>query len=781
MRGLTLVALAAGVTPTAASCWGCMSYTPRSMYMITCNWHLSCCTAVSAGNSIVPQASFPWSVPLEFDEAAVIGPLNAFLSRLGHDTSSSPAFSLKVTDGKFRVCNGICSNSVWQLTYYTVGFARYTDCVSAVARINANRPSYTGPTLQCAEINGYGYVYINELASKGQCESAVASIEASAKGVACDRGQFQGPTLYECSSCPVGTYQAASQHFDTGCQPQPPCEVGTYFHSDATTERACPPCPGGTYQDSISHREVQCTAQPTCGAGQSYTAISLEAERTCTACPVGTFIAEKSHRNEVCVMQPTCGEGETYPQESLPLTAMRVCTPCPPHTFESAESHRNVICKAQPPCGVGEVYEGGVTRMRTCSPCPTDSYQGSTSHRDAQCKAQPTCGAGQSYNATSLHVKRTCTVCGAGKFIAEEAHRKSACGGQPACGPGENYPQGPLPVTAMRVCTPCPPHTFESAHSHRNLICKPQPNCSTGQKFVDSLTAIRACVPCEAEGYQDSNSHQDSECIPQPLCGAGLMLNDLSGAHRGSCVECPESTYQDSIYHRSANCILQPPCGAGEMYPVNLLLTALRTCRPCPIYTYQASLSHHATSCTVQPTCGSGHTYTATATHLRTCTPCNSGSYQPSTEHRISSCLEQPICVAGQRLDGSSSTVGGVCEPCPKDTFQRSNHHRTSFCTVATDTTCTGGRGDFTPELGCTCVEGFYGNACHLKQEDDILWDRPVVLIGFTTAAIMSICVVWYALKTKCGCCCKAKQDNTVRNHVTDIVLQQRDAAFEFE
>ena len=159
LRMIVLIVLSTAPTVTVGQyCWGCASYPTRNMYMLRCNWHLSCCTAVSDGNFQSPQASFPWSVPLEFNHEAVIGPLNTLLSRLGHDTTTDPAFRLLVQSGTFRVCNGICNNQVWSLSYYAVGFARQSGCAQATARINNYRPSYTGPTLLCASEGGYWYV-----------------------------------------------------------------------------------------------------------------------------------------------------------------------------------------------------------------------------------------------------------------------------------------------------------------------------------------------------------------------------------------------------------------------------------------------------------------------------------------------------------------------------------------------------------------------------------------------------------------------------------------------
>jgi hypothetical protein len=83
------------------------------------------------------------------------------------------------------------------------------------------------------------------------------------------------------------------------------------------------------------------------------------------------------------------------------------------------------------------------------------------------------------------------------------------------------------------------------------------------------------------------------------------------------------------------------------------------------------------------------------------------------------------------------------------------------------DTTCAGGQGDFTPEFGCSCATGYFGNACHLTEDEVDMFGKPGVVIGLTILAVCALGVLVYSTRGCCSrscVCCKAQQGDVVEH-----------------
>eukprot|EP00035_Acanthoeca_spectabilis_P023830 m.451126 g.451126 ORF g.451126 m.451126 type:complete len:989 (+) comp20106_c0_seq1:645-3611(+) len=701
-----------------AQCWGCVPQTGRSNSWLQCTSDGSCCTAVSGDYLQRPQASFPWSMPLGVNHAAVLTPLTAYLARLGFDVSNHPPISFNVWDRRFRQCFSICSNSVQYLNYYAVAFTPMAACHQATALMNAD---FSGPSLRCSPITSsqgvsYGYVYIDETGSlRGQCENAVAAIASSARGVACGPGQFQGPTLRQCSPCPANTYQSSQSHFATSCISEPFCGRRQFFQFlGAAQQGQCISCPPNTFQNATSHRAPQCITQPTCTVGQRYHA-STDSQRTCLPCLIGYFQTQISHRDQNCVQQPPCNIGERYPTNP-PVTAQRNCLPCQPHFYMPQNAHRLTDCLAQPPCGPGQLYNDSQSAQRTCTPCQPGTYQSAQSHYNQTCLPQPLCGSGFRLDMSTTTNRGTCRPCPPGTYEPLPSHRATQCIIQPACGIGQRFPSGPLSTTSQRICLSCPHDTYQSHSAHRFTNCTIQPPCGLGQKFVANRSAIRTCLPCPPNTFQSLDLHRSETCTSLPLCVAGQHLVNASSRSQGQCIDCSPGTYVAFPSHRLSVCEQQPPCGLGQRYPMTPLPTNTeRVCQSCQQRTFQPLLSHRSTQCSAQPPCGPGHYFHDSRVAQRSCLRCPVHTYQSASRHFNFTCQPQTICEAGEFLDNATSTEPGICVECSNTTFQTATSHRLSECEPASDLTCRN-VGYFTRDRGCVCDIGYNGSECQFNE-----------------------------------------------------------------
>ena len=99
------------------------------------------------------------------------------------------------------------------------------------------------------------------------------------------------------------------------CVDQTQCGPGQKIsHFDATVVGNCSTCPTGQYQTATDHRLQSCTAQQNCPAGQFASSLDLVSAAVCADCPAGQFTATDGLA-ESCT---ACATGQYQPATDKP-------------------------------------------------------------------------------------------------------------------------------------------------------------------------------------------------------------------------------------------------------------------------------------------------------------------------------------------------------------------------------------------------------------------------------------------------------------------------------
>lgn len=567
--------------------------------------------------------------------------------------------------------------------------------------------------------------------AKGYCSSCtdgytLTSTKTCVKS--CGQGQYYSNGT--CSSCPVGTYMATSNHQNTSCTP---CPSGyTTAGTGAIASSACnvpTSCASGSYLNGASCATcaskygdncTTCTASACtyCKAGYYASAGS------CVACPVGSYSTGGATSCTTC---PT-GSTTLNTTSTSSSACIQKCS-----TSVITTSLNNITnCSSKSGCinnsgylayYCGTCNQGYNAVYGECEPteCPSGKYFNESSGSCIDCPS----------NCTACN-KDGCTACTEGYGLGSGMCQRILCfTGQ--------YLKGSLCLDCPANCSSC---TSEytctgcaSGYRLDNGQCILNPvSCNPGSYANDS----GVCVQCAAGYFSPGGTVKlCSQCLAGTYATAGSTSCTSCGEHVVSCnattgkITVCESGYSlDSTYNK---CVKS--CGPGLYYN-----TSTGTCIECSQGSFKTG-TNTATSCQL---CPSG-TYAATsgATSCSSCTDTNSTSCNPingqstgcKTGYSLNNGVcEKIACPAGQYLD----TATYSCKGCPENTYQPNNNSTATSCTscgTSTLTSCASAycnpkTGTFTcgrlltckaPENGtCTSCNG---TICYVACSDGYVFD----------------------------------------------------------
>lgn len=601
---------------------------------------------------------------------------------------------------------------------------------------------------------------IGTYSDSGKCEYCPIGHKCtnpSEDPVPCEEGTFSpGGIVFECHSCPLGTYSGVGQGSCTRCPFGESCvdkkdstrTVCTSGQYSPLGHGFCENCPPGTkVRNSKDGCEI-CPAGSKCAGGDNNPVICPDGYITsvgkseCSRCPSGTYPnTEKSS----CVPCPpgkecpysteiNCPSGYyslggyprclpapagTYvpnpgalPQKCDDGTwsnqASTSCSPCPAG-YTCALSTIPIKCPSGQISKEGEMY---------CTPCPAgyqciDPVSNSTcdegyySHiGDPECHLCPPgyfCGLNAMNplpcpdGLYSSQGSSECSVCEAGKYCPDPASPPLDC------------PDGTYSSEGLTICTKCR-EGFYCTSKVSSLQSSPEIPCEDGYISAPGSTSCQPCpagMACPAHkefnpvicspGHYSTSAQQECQVCPQGYYCANPSQNP---------VICPPGTFSNEGASECSSCPAGYYCTGGTAAPVL-----------CPTgrYSFAGESSTACQPCIEGYECAQGSTSPTPPSGK-----CSSGTYCENTNARS-------LCPAGTYgIGGGLSSQATACGICPAGYFCAIGTEAISeailcprgyYCpagtTFATENACPAGtynplRGAVSSGACRVCPAGFY-------------------------------------------------------------------------
>lgn len=492
----------------------------------------------------------------------------------------------------------------------------------------------------------------------------------------CSVGEYKSRITGNCTQCPVGEYQNASNA--TKCHP---CWFGQFQNQTGQTE--CLSCTSGQFSvpksSNCTYNSTTCpygtggttTGCEVCSPGQYQDQTNQFGCKTCSPgfftrvlnsascsqCDIGRFQTNSNSTN--C---NSCPEGWEQPRKNASLCTnctnnwirhnISCTTACPEQTFLNGG-----ICES---CPIGKQRFTNVTNV-TCQDCPIGFFKGNNG--TTPCTV---CPEGFISNGTT-----TCTQCNETQIVVDNACQYCLVGqySQRGC---KVCPIGQFQDKVGQInCSVCSPGQYQDQTNQS--MCK---NCSLGQITIDYGTGCDYCSykthnnQFVSYGYNNTSSGCD-RCLP------GRVLDMTNSTTTGQCIECPVGEYQ-----RGTTCVKCQPgfyqnktgeneCMAchNNTYTDKEGQSRCQTCNGTEETVYMGVGSYRCCPKNTCGFCGPGM-----IRNNDRCEPCPSGYFSIGQSLTCSLCPTGFIstnkrydcdeCGDGQR------SVTNACENCPPGTYE---------------------------------------------------------------------------------------------------------------
>lgn len=488
-----------------------------------------------------------------------------------------------------------------------------------------------------------------------------------ASNCSCDAG-FYGPTGWECTACPVGTFCAG------GSTPPRDCQAGTWGNTTGQPNQstACPfdcfedsGCLPGTYptpEECTPAAGPSCAPCPT-GTFQNATASGL----FCTACPLGLYAHNGS--SGVCARCPpdsqTCYGGLACPSGSLSVRnytkgerATWVVRPSiPPGQLKLAVTSSDAAgrsfrsnsgldtlsvftCVEATTACLAWVFTGSLGASGTFRLPP--GWLATDTGVFVLKWVSRASGAGLGWEISWVSDVPPCLPCGPGRIMLSTG---STCAN---CTAGTYSSQD-----YSSVCTLCAPGSFQTARGA--TACQA---CLPG--WYQPFRGFTVCFACAPGQYSTSSGAPNGEACS--LCTAGTYQ---PYAGHSACIACTEGQYQPS--KGRTGCLECTPCPANSTQLQPCSDTANNAQCLCPNQFYFTPWT-----CTRCQTCPAGtYLVDCNGTNPGVCQPCRQcppTSYLPGCGGTSPGTTCTPCgiiqCVLGTYLAGCGNISAGACQPC---------------------------------------------------------------------------------------------------------------------